>query len=158
MEIGLMADSHDNMHALQRAVDFFNERNVGAVLHAGDLVAPFTARKLNLLKMPLTITFGNNDGEKFGLCKVFAGKIFEPPHQLCVADKQVLMLHDPVQLGAFRDSGHFDLILYGHTHEVEVRYGSTIVVNPGECGGWLSDKCTVAVWDTDSGEVMIHEV
>jgi len=156
MEIGLMSDSHDNMDALQKAVDLFNEKVVGAVLHAGDLVAPFTARKLNLLKMPLTITFGNNDGEKFGLSKVFMGKIFEPPHQLIVADKRVLMLHDPVQLGALRDSGHFDLILYGHTHEVEVSPGRTTVVNPGECGGWLTGKCTVAIWDTDTGEVTIH--
>lgn len=135
MEIGLMSDSHDNMDALQKAVDFFNERNVGHVLHAGDLIAPFTARKLNLLKMPLTIIFGNNDGEKLGLRKVFEGKIFEPPHQLAVADKRVLMLHDPAQLGALRDSGHYDLILFGHTHEVEISPGTTLVVNPGECGG-----------------------
>jgi len=157
MKVGLMSDSHDNMDALQKAVDFFNEENVGAVLHAGDLVAPFTARKLNLLKMPLTITFGNNDGERFGLRKVFAGKIFEPPHQLFVADKRVLMLHDPAQVGALRDSGHFDFILYGHTHEVEVSHGTTLVVNPGECGGWLNGKCTVAVWDTESGKVTIHD-
>jgi putative phosphoesterase len=158
MKIGLMSDSHDNMDALQKAVDLFNNRNVVAVLHAGDLVAPFTACKLNLLNMPLTITFGNNDGEKIGLRKVFSGKIFEPPHQVMVADKRVLMLHDPVQLSAFRDSGHFDLILYGHTHEVEVSSGKTMVVNPGECGGWLNGKCTVAIWDTESGKVAIHDI
>ena len=158
MEIGLMSDSHDNMDALQKAVVLFNEKDVGAVLHAGDLVAPFTARKLNLLKMPLTITFGNNDGEKFGLSKVFMGKIFEPPHQLFVADKRVLMLHDPVQLGALRDSGHFDLIVYGHTHEVDVKQEKTTVINPGECCGWLHGKRTVAIWDIDSDDVDIIPV
>lgn len=159
MQIGLMSDSHDNMDALERAVKFFNDQKVTHVLHAGDLISPFTSRKLSLLKMPLTIVFGNNDGEKQGLRNVFSGKIFDPPHQLKIGNKIILMLHDPVQLNAFKDSGHFDLILYGHTHEIEITHNNhTLVVNPGESGGWLTGKSTVAIWDTELNDVVIHEI
>ncbi len=42
--VGVLSDSHDNMPAIERAVDFFNENNVDMVMHAGDIISPFTAR------------------------------------------------------------------------------------------------------------------
>jgi predicted phosphodiesterase len=39
----------------------------------------------------------------------------------------------------------YDLIAYGHTHEVDVRKGPPLVVNPGECGGWLTGTATVVI-------------
>jgi predicted phosphodiesterase len=39
--IGIISDSHDNMDAIRRAVEFFNKKEVKAVLHAGDLVSPY---------------------------------------------------------------------------------------------------------------------
>jgi uncharacterized protein len=43
--IGLISDSHDNLNAIRKAVEFFNRKEVKAVLHAGDLVSPFTIWK-----------------------------------------------------------------------------------------------------------------
>ncbi len=40
MLIGLMADTHDNIHLIDRAVERFNEEGVELVLHAGDYVSP----------------------------------------------------------------------------------------------------------------------
>jgi predicted phosphodiesterase len=47
----------------------------------------------------------------------------------------------------------------GHTHEVvnEVRNG-VLQLNPGECCGWVTDRCTVALLDTDALEAQIVEV
>jgi hypothetical protein len=33
-----------------------------------------------------------------------------------------------------------DVIIYGHTHEVDIRIGSPLIINPGEAGGWLKGK------------------
>ena len=67
--IGIISDSHDNMNALWKAVEFFNERGVKAVLHAGDLISPFTARAFKELKPKLYFVFGNNDGDRVTLIK-----------------------------------------------------------------------------------------
>jgi len=158
MIVALMSDSHDNMDALARAVAYCNAKKVDAVLHAGDLVAPFVSRELGKLQAPLTIVFGNNDGERHGLRGVFEGQIFEPPHEIMLGGKKVLMLHDPIILDTLRESKKYDLILYGHLHQVEVTKTPTLVVNPGEIGGWLTGKSTLALWDTETNDVEIVEV
>lgn len=158
MLIGIMSDSHDNLNAIANAVQYFNRRKVQTVLHAGDLVAPFTYRELKKLQMPLQITFGNNDGEKFGLKNIFGEKIHLPPYKMKIAGKKVLLLHEPDNLGAIADSGHFDVIVYGHTHEIDVREEGVLIINPGECGGWVTGKSTVAVWNTETNEVEIEEI
>ncbi|MBP1660311.1 MAG: phosphodiesterase, family, partial [Candidatus Aminicenantes bacterium] len=45
-------------------------------------------------------------------------------------------------------SGQFDLVIFGHTHRplVESRDG-VLLINPGEAGGWLRGKSTVALLD-----------
>jgi len=158
MKVVMMSDSHDNLDALQRAVDYCNKNNVEHVLHAGDLVAPFVNRVLKNLKAPITIVFGNNDGERHGLRLTFKDRIFEPPHELTLDGKRILMLHDPIVLDALRQSRKYDLILYGHLHEIELTREPTLVVNPGEIGGWLTGKSTLAVWDTQTNDVQIVEI
>jgi len=158
MLIGIMSDSHDNLNAIASAVQYFNRRKVQTVLHAGDLVAPFTYRELKKLQMPLQITFGNNDGERLGLKKIFGEKIHLPPYKMKIAGKKVLLLHEPDNLVAIADSGHFDVIVYGHTHEIDVRKNGVLIINPGECGGWVTGKSTVAVWNTETNEVEIEEM
>ncbi|MBD3383475.1 YfcE family phosphodiesterase [candidate division KSB1 bacterium] len=155
MNVVLMSDSHDNLPMLHKAVEFCNDQHVGHVLHAGDLVAPFVTRALDKLKAPLTIVYGNNDGERKGLEKAFSDKIFEPPYELELDGRSVIMLHDPVVLDALVQSGRYDLILYGHLHEIDIRPGPPIVVNPGELSGWLSGKSTMATWDTETDEIKL---
>ena len=44
MQIGIISDSHDHHSNVLRAIEIFNESNVEYVLHAGDIVSPFTAK------------------------------------------------------------------------------------------------------------------
>ena len=67
-------------------------------------------------------------------------------------------MHAPDMLDALERSGAYDIIVYGHTHKLDVRGGETLVVNPGECGGWLTGRCTVAVLDTEYMEVEVREL
>ncbi|HDQ44407.1 MAG TPA: metallophosphoesterase [bacterium] len=158
MKIGVMADSHDNLPAIGKAVSLFNDAGVGLVIHAGDLVAPFVAEPLRYLKADFIAVFGNNDGERFGLHTVFGGRIHRPPHPFSFAERRILILHEPDNLDALAISGKFDGIVYGHTHEPDVRRRPVPVINPGECGGWVTGRRTVAVWDPDSGQVDIIPV
>ena len=57
--IGIISDSHDNINAIRKAVELFNGKKVKAVLHAGDLVSPFTARAFKELESKLYFVFGN---------------------------------------------------------------------------------------------------
>jgi putative phosphoesterase len=146
------------MSAITKAVGVFNDAEVSRVLHAGDLVAPFVSKPLANLKADLTAVFGNNDGERFGLAHVFQGKIYRPPHLLNIEGNRILLLHEPDNLKALADSEYFDVIIYGHTHDVDIQRGKTLVINPGECGGWLRGRRTVALWDTQTNDVEILPV
>ena len=52
-------------------------------------------------------------------------------------------------------SGSHDLIVYGHTHQIDLRERPCVVLNPGEAGGWLTGRCTAALVDLESMKVRI---
>lgn len=148
MLIGVLADTHDNMHQIRKAVDLFNGRVAGHVIHAGDFVSPFTFRVLKDLSCDFTGIFGNNDGDRLLLKKRSEGRVYRQPHMLELAGKRIVVVHEHHVVEALADSGHYDLVIYGHTHEPDVRMkGKTLVVNPGETGAWLYGKSTVALVD-----------
>ena len=54
-------------------------------------------------------------------------------------------------------SGVFSLIIYGHTHEKQIKKEeNTLIVNPGECCGYLTGNPTIAIVDLDTltGEII----
>ena len=68
------------------------------------------------------------------------------------------MLHEPFGLEALAASGAWSLVVYGHTHRVDVRPGPTPVINPGETCGWLTGRPTAAVVDLETGQAEILEL
>ena len=158
--IGLMADSHDNRGAVERAVEVFNARKVAMVLHAGDYVAPFNARWMASLDAPRVGVFGNNDGERFGLRAQFEpiGMIHRGPHVVQRAGRRLLLMHEPDELDALASSGVYDAIIYGHTHAVDVRSERALIINPGEAGGWTTGRSTVGVLDLATMDVEVVDL
>lgn len=67
-------------------------------------------------------------------------------------------MHQPKFLKALIASGKYDLIIYGHTHKVDIREGQPLVINPGECGGWLTGRRTVAIVDLETMKVEIYDL
>ena len=59
MKIGVMADSHDNVPMIRRAVELFNDEQVGLVIHAGDFISPFAIKPLHDLSCRVLAVFGN---------------------------------------------------------------------------------------------------
>jgi hypothetical protein len=158
MKLGILSDSHDNLPALVRVVERFNAENVDLVLHAGDFVSPFTAVPLSKLRAPLVGVFGNNDGDRLYLTRRFdgIGTLHPGYHVFDVDGLRAVLMHEPKSIDALVASGAYDLVVYGHTHEVVVRPGRPAVVNPGEACGWLTGRSTAVLFDTRAmtGEVV----
>ncbi len=152
MRVGVISDTHDNRPKISKAVDVFNNEEVGLVIHAGDFVAPFTSKDLSQLNAKFVAIFGNNDGEKIGLKTALSkvGTINQGPYEFIYLGKHFVVMHEPSCMDALASSGKYDVIIYGHTHQVDVREGKPLIVNPGECGAWVSGKSTVALIDLES--------
>jgi putative phosphoesterase len=159
MKLGIISDTHDNVPMIKKAVDFFNKAEVDVVLHAGDYVSPFSVKPLFSLECDFLGVWGNNDGDKIALQAVAQGKIENSPHVESYGQKKILLGHDLETLEALIISQEFYLIVYGHTHQPEIRKeGKTLVVNPGECGGWLDGKSTIAIADMASQTAEVIEI
>ena len=63
MKIGIIADTHDNLPAIDRAIERLNQEEVQLVLHAGDYVAGFSVLRFKPLHARMIGIFGNNDGD-----------------------------------------------------------------------------------------------
>ncbi|MFQ5713006.1 MAG: hypothetical protein ACE5GU_03140 [Candidatus Scalinduaceae bacterium] len=50
------------------------------------------------------------------------------------------------------------MIIFAHTHESQIRKNGQIYVSPGECGGWLNGKSTIAILDTQTRGVEIIDL
>ena len=148
MILGIMADTHDNMMTLKKAVDYFNARKVQHVIHAGDFTSPFTFRILKGLLSGFTGIFGNNDGDRLLLQKQSEGRVYDQPYLLELANRKIIVMHEHHIIDALAQSSCYDLVIYGHTHTPDIRtVKNTLIINPGEASGWLYGKPTVAVAD-----------
>ena len=158
--IGIMADSHDNKAGVLAATRVFRDRQIELLLHAGDYIAPFNAGWMADVGVHMIGVFGNNDGEKFGLVARFSdlGEIHRAPYRFEHADHKFLMLHEPDEVAALAASGFYDVIVFGHSHKIDIREGETLVINPGETGGWTTGRSTVALLDTASMSVEIIDL
>jgi putative phosphoesterase len=165
MLIGLIADTHDNLPMVDRAMEKLNEANVELVLHAGDYVAGFVIPRFRELKAKLIGVFGNNDGDHELLRKRFSeNKRLELRGnfaKITVDGLKIALLHggDVELLEALIDQEGFDVVVNGHTHVAGIhRKGKTMVVNPGEVCGYLTGKSTLALLDTVKREAKIIEL
>jgi putative phosphoesterase len=160
MKLGAMADSHDNIPKIVAAVSLFNKEEVELVLHAGDYISPLTADAFAKLNAPLIGVFGNNDGDRLYLTERFReiGNLYPDYREFEFGGKRGVLMHEPKFMDALVKSGVYDLIVYGHTHEIDVREGKPLVVNPGECGGWLTGRATVAIVETEAMTVRLIDL
>ncbi|GIV70869.1 YfcE family phosphodiesterase [Caldilinea sp.] len=159
--IAILSDSHDQIAHLTRALEAANTAGASALLHCGDLCAPFM---LNLIgeRFPgaVHVVFGNNDGDG-RLLQTIASK---HPHvtlhgvyaELTIEGRQIAMIHYPEPARRIAQSGQFDLVCYGHDHTRWLeQVGKGWLLNPGEVLG-MKGQATWALYDTQTGEVAIQ--
>jgi len=152
MIIGAMADTHDRLDAIDKAISFFNSQGVTDVLHAGDLVSPFAVPLFSRLKANLYFVWGNNEGDR-GYIRLRFADIGVIPlgdfAELQLGGKRVALIHGTHEqiVDSLVKSGCYDLVVRGHTHTAEIIQGKTLLVNPGEACGYLTGHQTVALID-----------
>jgi hypothetical protein len=145
MKIGIISDTHDNLTKIKEAVNILNDKKVEFVFHCGDFIAPFSLEYLEKLNCDWLGVFGNNDGERDGLAKRSKGKIKEAPYLGEFFSKKIAITHIYKELDA-------DVVLFGHTHKVEIKKERQLVINPGEVSGWLYGKSSLVLLDLDKLE------
>ncbi len=155
MKIGIMADSHDHVDRITSAVTLLRSRGAEALIHAGDVVAPFAAKAVRAFEGPIHVVYGNNDGERKGLAQIL--DIQAPPLTIELGGRLMVVAHEVAQVPEGL-SGKADAVITGHTHEAEIREGAPVWINPGETGGWLTGRATCAVLDTETMEVKICDI
>ncbi len=158
--IGIMSDSHDNLDAIKKAVDFFNDEDVELVIHAGDLISPFTAKEFKELNCEFKAVFGNNDGEKDGLRHFYKDLCpLDSLLELEVQDRKIAVNHGTNEtiIDALVKSRKYDVVIRGHTHKLDVIKEKTLVINPGETCGYLSGDKTIVMFNpVDLSYDIIH--
>ncbi len=166
MLIGLMADTHDRLPLIKKAIDVLNEYEVELVLHAGDYVAPFVIPYLARLNAKVIGVFGNCDGDHFLLLKratetkghiELRGRFAE----IMCSGLRIALLHgdDEELLNSLISCQGYDLIVHGHLHRPLIRTAErTLIICPGEVCGYLYGRSTVGLFNTDDMKVNIIDV
>ncbi|MFN4259147.1 MAG: metallophosphoesterase family protein [Gemmataceae bacterium] len=155
MRIAIISDTHGKYHTVETVLQLLQRRNINYVLHCGDiddsetvwLFQGFTAH----------FVFGNCDLDRASIRHAVHGigeTIHEPFGQVELNGRKIAWIHSDDQR-LFRDveqSGAFDYLFYGHTHQAEQhRTGPTLVVNPGALH--RARPKSFAILDLESGEL-----
>jgi putative phosphoesterase len=151
MRIGILSDTHDNLSNLKRALEILQRERIDTILHGGDFISPFVLRSLSGSIKKLIGVFGNNDGDKLRLtdfARKMGWELHHPPYSFAMAEKRILILHEPDILETAIKSTLYKVIIFGHTHQTEIRReNGTLIINPGEVGGWLTGKGSMVILD-----------
>jgi hypothetical protein len=155
--VGILSDTHDQLERIAAALVVAKSHNCHALLHLGDFIAPFALKRIVEWPGPLYAIFGNNDGEKNGLRKVFPGLI-DGPVIWELGGRKIGAAHSREELPA----DYFtccDVVCFGHTHEKSVQKfpGKALEINPGEGCGWLTGKSSMAILDLEFLNASIME-
>ncbi|NOZ80201.1 MAG: metallophosphoesterase [DPANN group archaeon] len=159
--IGIIADTHDNVANILKAVQLFSERGCTLVLHLGDVVAPATVTFFNGLNM--RFIRGNCDGDIIMLRKKtgeIGGKYLGDAAELEIEGKRFFLTHgdDGRALEGAINSQRFDYILHGHTHvKRDEKMGKTRIINPG-AHYFTTEHKTVALLDPSTDRLEFMEI
>jgi putative phosphoesterase len=158
MRVGVISDTHDNLRNVRRIAQLLAAARVERVVHTGDFTRPETLELLAQVGVPLFGVFGNNDVARAALLEAAArcgATLAEAPLELRWADRRIAVVHDP-EAHPRLDPAGFDVLLHGHKHrQVVERSGGTLILNPGECAGWLEGHNSVGVLELARLEVEI---
>ncbi len=169
MKVCIVSDSHDRIELLHTAVEDAKKRGAEAILHCGDIVAPYTLKKLHTFGLPMHAIHGNNQGDLAELCRLSR----DPKHQLTyygrdatleLGGKKIFLVHFPHYAEAMALTGKYDLVCCGHNHRTRIdtiknmQSSETWLVNPGSSSGMDNIPPTYAFGDLETMEFSIINI
>lgn len=135
MKIGILSDSHGRRPPLVAALAELRERGITTVLHCGDVEDVETVALFRGLDAHFVPGNCDHDSEALRAAVEAATCTYHDGWgQLQLEGRKIAFLHgdDKVRMRELENSGYFDFLFYGHTHEAaEHRTGPTRVINPG---------------------------
>lgn len=158
--IGILSDSHDNIDALLQARERLLHYAPHCLIHCGDIVSPDTLAQLD--GTSLYGVFGNNDLLRDELQQCAARCGFHPLADelvIAIAEKQIAVYHGTSarRVQQLADSGRFDYVLTGHTHQRrDERQGGTRIINPGAL--YRASHYSCAVLDLRRDDLIYLEI
>lgn len=163
MQIAIISDSHDNVANLEKLIKWLNENKIFILIHAGDLCAPGVLKKTLGPEFlgKIHLIFGNV-GDKVLLEKIAAEfsnvKYYGEHGKVEIEGKKIVFVHTPNEAEEIANKEKYDLIIYGHTHQAEIKeINDNLLVNPGTSGG-LYNKATFAIYDTEEEKVKVMDL
>ncbi len=163
MRIGVVSDTHNNLKNVRTIVDLFNDADLDAIVHTGDITQAKTIDVFADLAAPMFGVYGNNDEERETLERAIGECGFnfvEPPLVLNWHSQSIVVVHDPLEFNGVLDPS-FDLALHGHTHlyrserVVRTDRREQLIFNPGECAGHMTGYNAVGVVDLAAMETKL---
>lgn len=159
MKIGVISDTHDNLDNTRLVVEKLKKEKVEALIHCGDISAPFVIPILAELKVPVYVTLGNNEAELIlMMAKINENenvKLMRPMGEIELGGKKIAFTHYPEFGTALAFTKKYDLVCHGHTHKTRNEViGETLVLNPGEITN-LKGNPTYAIYDTETNKAEI---
>ena len=122
MKIAILSDIHDNLWNLATALNAVQSSDM--LICCGDLCSPFVVDELSKFERDIHIVFGNNDADLYRItakalkqpnCHVH-GELFESK----LDGKRLMANHFDYLARPMAKSGDYDLVCFGHNHELEV--------------------------------------
>lgn len=163
MKVAILSDSHDHIRNLEKALSNIKGK-VDAIIHCGDLIAPFASAILATSDLPIYICIGNNDEDHIAMLKkglpnftwITVGQEYGEEE---FDQRKVAFTHYPKLAALLANSEKHDVVFFGHTHVIENKMvGNTLLLNPGSICGIINGKYTkasYAVYDTKKNSAEI---
>ena len=162
MKIGIISDTHDNLHNLETTLDILRAEQVTNLLHCGDLCGLDIVRAL--ADFDVWIAQGNMDRhlklpqateETRG--HISLAWLQKPTLNGC----SLAVIHGDNEevLGNLITSGQHKYVFHGHTHRRrDQTVGDTRVINPGALGGTRRQSRSFCIFDLATGEARFVEL
>ncbi len=151
MKIGVIADTHDDLHNLEQALKILREEGVTTVLHCGDVCGPPILQAL--VGFDVWIAQGNMDrltNLVLPVEEAFGRGRLAWLHRLSFDGYRLALIHGDSDeaLGNLIASGEYAWVLHGHTHlRRDQQAGRTHVINPGALGGTRRERRSFCILD-----------
>jgi len=158
MKIAIIADTHDNLANLDRFFEAIAKREIEGLLHCGDVANIETLTYLTEhFSGEIKLACGNaeiNREEFFDLAKQVKNlTVFDELGEWEIDGHRLAFIHKPDQTGELAETGRYDFIFHGHTHQPWIKQiGSVLIANPGALtGGTVAP--TYTLFDSVTGRL-----
>lgn len=163
MLIAVMSDSHDHLQQIDKALLACSQKNIDAIIHCGDFIAPFSLKLFASLQIPVYGVFGNNDGDRLKMLEYTKTilknvKLWERFGEITLDSKKIAFTHYFDTAKPLANMGKYDLVCFGHSHTWYCKkHDKTILLNPGEIMG-KEGSPSFAVYDTKTDTITREKI